>query len=82
MSSVDGLCGRGYTKRRGKVGEANTLSMVEEHATIEKFRLGLRFPAQLIQFPDTVWHMVSLRNGRHLCKCRPDKFPIICGLVE
>ena len=37
MSSVDGLCGRGYTKRE-EVGEANTPFMVEEHATIEKFR--------------------------------------------
>ena len=41
MSSVDSLCGRGYTKRKGKVGEANTLFMVEEHATIEKFRAGV-----------------------------------------
>ena len=38
MSSVDCLCERGYTKREGKSGEANTLFMVEEHATIEKFR--------------------------------------------
>ena len=41
MSSVDGLGGRGYTKIKEKVGEANTRFMVEEHTTIEKLRISV-----------------------------------------
>ena len=38
-SSVDGLCRTGVTRKQNRKGEENTLFMVEEHATIEKFRV-------------------------------------------
>ena len=40
MSSVDGLCGTGYIKSNKRRG-GNILLVIEEHATIEEFRVGV-----------------------------------------
>jgi len=39
-SNVDGLCKQGYMEGK-KREKASTLLMIEEHATIEKFRVGV-----------------------------------------
>ena len=40
------------------------------------------FKPRFMQLPDTVWHIVSLRDWHHLCKCRSDDPPIISGRIK